>query len=105
MADAPLQGHAHSMKQNRSFAVSIFIVILGVGAALGYARFSVGAKVEAAAIGVVAFLIALIISSTIQAADQWGRAVILRLGHFHALRGPGLFFIIPVIDATAVESM
>jgi regulator of protease activity HflC (stomatin/prohibitin superfamily) len=25
--------------------------------------------------------------------------VILRLGHFHALKGPGLFFIIPVIDA------
>ena len=25
--------------------------------------------------------------------------MILRLGHFHALKGPGLFFIIPVIDA------
>jgi regulator of protease activity HflC (stomatin/prohibitin superfamily) len=32
-------------------------------------------------------------------ADQWDRAVILRLGKFHALKGPGLFFIIPVIDA------
>jgi len=32
-------------------------------------------------------------------ADQWDRAVILRLGQFHALKGPGLFFIIPVIDA------
>ena len=31
--------------------------------------------------------------------DQWDRAVILRLGHFHALKGPGLFFIIPVVDA------
>ncbi len=25
----------------------------------------------------------------------------LRLGHFHALKGPGLFFIIPVIDTVA----
>jgi len=25
--------------------------------------------------------------------------VILRLGHFHSLKGPGLFFIIPIIDA------
>jgi regulator of protease activity HflC (stomatin/prohibitin superfamily) len=32
-------------------------------------------------------------------ADQWDRAVILRLGKFRALKGPGLFFIIPVIDA------
>ena len=39
------------------------------------------------------------LSSAIQVADQWDRAVILRLGHFHSLKGPGLFFIIPVIDA------
>ncbi len=31
-------------------------------------------------------------------ADQWEKAVILRLGHFHSLQGPGLFFIIPIID-------
>jgi len=37
-------------------------------------------------------------SSSIQIADQWDKVVILRLGHFHALKGPGLFFIIPVID-------
>ncbi len=29
----------------------------------------------------------------------WDRAVILRLGKFHSLRGPGLFFIVPVVDA------
>jgi regulator of protease activity HflC (stomatin/prohibitin superfamily) len=32
-------------------------------------------------------------------ADQWDRAVILRLGKFHALKGPGLFFMIPVVDS------
>jgi regulator of protease activity HflC (stomatin/prohibitin superfamily) len=31
-------------------------------------------------------------------ADQWDRAVILRLGRFHALKGPGMFFLIPVVD-------
>ena len=40
-----------------------------------------------------------IIAASIQVADQWNRAVILRLGDFHSLKGPGLFFIIPVLDA------
>ena len=44
-------------------------------------------------------ILALVVSSAIQIADQWDRAVVLRLGHFHSLKGPGLFFIIPVIDA------
>ncbi len=44
-------------------------------------------------------MIAIAVSSGIQVADQWDKAVILRLGHFHSLKGPGFFFIIPVIDA------
>jgi regulator of protease activity HflC (stomatin/prohibitin superfamily) len=87
------------MKQNRSFALLIFVVILGVGAALAYARYRVAGNFEAGAIGVGAFILAIVVSSAIQVADQWDRAVILRLGHFHALKGPGLFFIIPVLDA------
>jgi regulator of protease activity HflC (stomatin/prohibitin superfamily) len=87
------------MKQNKSFAALIFMVILGLGAALAYARLRVGAALEAGGIGVVAFVIAALVASAIQVADQWDRAVILRLGHFHSLRGPGLFFIIPVLDA------
>ena len=86
------------MKQNRSFSMLVFIVILGLGAALAYVRFRVGAGAEAIDIGVVAFVLASLVSSAIQVADQWNRAVILRVGKFHALKGPGLFFIIPVVD-------
>jgi len=32
-------------------------------------------------------------------AQQWERAIILRLGKYHSMRGPGLFWIIPFIDA------
>ncbi len=52
-------------------------------------------------IGVIFFLVALIVSSAIKIADQWEKAVVLRLGRFHSLRGPGLFFIIPIIDTVA----
>lgn len=34
-------------------------------------------------------------------ANQWERAVVLRLGKLHAIRGPGVFFVIPFIDEVA----
>src|SRR5579863_2283355 len=87
------------MKQNKSFAVLIFIVIMGIGAALAYTRFKVGDNMGAGGIAFGFFVLALVVASAIQVADQWDRALVLRLGHFHALKGPGLFFIIPVVDA------
>ena len=77
----------------------VCFVILGIGAALAYPSFKAADNIGAVAIGAIAFVIAIAVSSGIQVADQWDKAVILRLGHFHSLKGPGLFFIIPVIDA------
>jgi regulator of protease activity HflC (stomatin/prohibitin superfamily) len=34
----------------------------------------------------------------LKVASQWEKAIVLRLGKFHALRGPGLFWIIPIVD-------
>jgi regulator of protease activity HflC (stomatin/prohibitin superfamily) len=34
-------------------------------------------------------------------AQQWERAVVLRLGRFSGLRGPGLFWIVPFIDTVS----
>jgi regulator of protease activity HflC (stomatin/prohibitin superfamily) len=31
-------------------------------------------------------------------AQQWQKAVVLRLGKLHAIRGPGMFFVIPFVD-------
>jgi hypothetical protein len=58
------------MKQNRSFALLIFVVILGIGAALAYARYRVAGNFEAGVVGVGAFILAIIVSSAIQVADQ-----------------------------------
>ncbi len=86
------------MKTTNYFAVLIFFVILGIGVAFAYASYGVEAKTEGTVIEVISFVIALIVSCSIKVADQWEKAVVLRLGGFHSLRGPGLFFIIPVID-------
>jgi len=41
----------------------------------------------------------------VRVADQWERVAVLRLGRFQGMRGPGMFWIIPVIDSvsTAVD--
>jgi regulator of protease activity HflC (stomatin/prohibitin superfamily) len=31
-------------------------------------------------------------------AQQWERAIVLRLGRFYAMRGPGLFWVVPFVD-------
>jgi regulator of protease activity HflC (stomatin/prohibitin superfamily) len=35
----------------------------------------------------------------LKVASQWEKAVILRLGKFHGLRGPGVFWMIPIVDS------
>jgi regulator of protease activity HflC (stomatin/prohibitin superfamily) len=37
----------------------------------------------------------------IKVADQWEKAVVLRLGRYRGLHGPGLFHIIPIVDAVS----
>jgi regulator of protease activity HflC (stomatin/prohibitin superfamily) len=89
------------MKTKSYFSTLIFFVILAIGIALAHARYDAQSVTGAIWIGVISFLVALIISSAIKIANQWEKAVVLRLGHFHSLRGPGLFFIIPIIDTVA----
>lgn len=39
---------------------------------------------------------------SLRTANEWERAVVLRLGRFAGIRGPGIFFIIPVIETIYV---
>jgi hypothetical protein len=48
---------------------------------------------------VVMTLLGVYILFALKVASQWEKAVVLRLGKFHALRGPGVFWIIPIIDS------
>jgi len=48
---------------------------------------------------IVTALVANICFFGIKIANQWERAVVLRLGRFRGLKGPGPFFIIPIIES------
>ena len=76
------------------FAVCLVMAV--VGALLGDPRYPdglLGAWVTGWTLAGTYFLYAL------KVASQWEKAVVLRLGRFHGLRGPGLFWIIPIVDA------
>jgi regulator of protease activity HflC (stomatin/prohibitin superfamily) len=46
-------------------------------------------------------LLSVFIASSIHIADQWEKAIVLRMGKFTGLKGPGFFLIIPIIDRIA----
>jgi regulator of protease activity HflC (stomatin/prohibitin superfamily) len=47
----------------------------------------------------ILLLAAVYILYGLKIAAQWEKAVVLRLGKFRALRGPGLFWIVPIVDS------
>jgi regulator of protease activity HflC (stomatin/prohibitin superfamily) len=87
------------MKQSSSFSALIFVLIFGLGSTLALLLHRASADV--AAISVLAFsaVLASALSSAIQVADQWNKAVVLRLGKFRSLEGPGLFLIVPIVES------
>lgn len=85
--------------------------IAGLASALAYIVAIIGAVVLEGAhadgliisIWVTGFiLVGIYCLFAIKVAQQWDKAVVLRMGKFHGLRGPGLFWIIPIADTTPV---
>ena len=74
--------------------ISLTLLILFIGAGIGL--YFIG--VISIPFLIALIIISIIISSSIYIADQWEKAVVLRMGKYKGLKGPGLFFIIPIID-------
>jgi regulator of protease activity HflC (stomatin/prohibitin superfamily) len=55
-----------------------------------------------AALTIVVVLVAVVIAygliRSVRMIQEWRRAVVLRLGRFHAVKGPGLFLLVPFAD-------
>lgn len=81
----------------------VFLVFFGVGAVVGlllgglvggFGGSTVGAFVGAG----IGFVAGAYVSRIVRIAAQWERAVVLRLGKFHRMGGPGVLFVFPVFD-------
>ncbi len=89
----PIQGHV-SLGQALRFVIWVIpALILGV---LFYMMFQ-GKVFWIPATVISAFLIMIVVSG-IRVAAQWERGVVLRLGKFQDVKGPGILYIIPIID-------
>ena len=77
--------------------IFVLIVLVGFGIAWATSRYPVASAVVA----IATLIVALVVSSSIKVADQWEKVVVLRLGRFRSLEGPGLFFIIPIVESVA----
>ena len=86
------------MRKTSAVPGLIFVVIFGVGLALAYLGYALLAYRGSLWIAVAGFVIAFVALYSIKIADQWERVIVLRLGRFRSLEGPGLFYIIPVIE-------
>jgi len=73
-------------------AIAVVVVLLSVSAGF-YLLQIIGVPVLVALV-----VISLLIGAAIKIADQWEKAVVLRMGRFQGLKGPGIFLIIPIID-------
>jgi len=87
------------MKNDSSVATLLFIVIAVLGTLLAFAVDSEFKTGISQTILIVFFFMAVFVAWSTKVATQWNRAVVLRLGRFQSLRGPGIFFIIPIIDS------
>lgn len=70
-------------------AISLIIIAIG-----GFSAAQVGDP----RIAFIAVFVAALVFVTLRVARQWQQAVVLRIGKFQRLQGPGLFAIIPSVD-------
>jgi regulator of protease activity HflC (stomatin/prohibitin superfamily) len=75
--------------------LAILLFLAGLALALSVAA------TYAYVIAALLVLCALLLPLSLLMAKQWEKAVVLRFGKLHAIRGPGLFMIVPFVDAIA----
>ena len=69
-------------------------ILIGAAAGAVYAWQETGRLLPPAAM----LALGLVLMQAPRVAQQWERAVVLRLGRFVGLRGPGLFWVVPFVD-------
>ena len=93
-----LMSYRESSGHGNGFAVVITMLIwLATFAGFTYLAI-LGNGLLGILVGVLGFLLGLYVIMAFKLANQWEKAVVLRFGKFVGTKGPGMFWIIPVVD-------
>ncbi len=76
----------------------VFVVTFLVTAAVSSLAAMVVAPAWLGAAPVLSFIFAFFVAISLRVANEWERIVILRLGKFSSVKGPGIFLLIPIVD-------
>jgi regulator of protease activity HflC (stomatin/prohibitin superfamily) len=91
MADIGVAGNAPRLN-----VISLAIFIVSVAAAV-----VIGVQTRNAIAPTVIVVLGLALMQSPRVAQQWERGVVLRLGRYVGLRGPGLFWVVPFVDSVS----
>jgi regulator of protease activity HflC (stomatin/prohibitin superfamily) len=87
-------------KMVSGISVILFIAILTVAIVVGVLLAVAGAADWLIAVVIaLGSLIAFYFLFAVKVANQWEKAIVLRFGKFRGLKGPGLFWVIPIVDS------
>ncbi|OPX69077.1 MAG: FtsH protease regulator HflK [Methanoregulaceae archaeon PtaB.Bin056] len=89
------------MKQPNPVQAIVFLILFLVGLWAAYSLYTFTGQVLFIGIALVALVIALSLAAALQIANQWEKAVVLRLGKYKGLYGPGVFVITPLVESVA----
>ncbi len=89
------------MKQPNPLQAAVFLILLLLGLWIAYTLYSMTGQSLFLGIGIAALVVALYLAAAIQLANQWEKAVLLRLGKYRGLYGPGVFLITPLVETVA----
>lgn len=95
------QQAALAAKMVNGVSLLVFFIVLAVFAAIAIVLDTLTNTADwvIALILIAGLLISMYFLFAIKIADQWEKAVVLRFGRFQGLKGPGMFWIVPVVDS------
>jgi regulator of protease activity HflC (stomatin/prohibitin superfamily) len=83
-------------------AITLFFIVFLIGMGLAILLDNQNASAGWITFVVILFsLLAFYFLFAVKIASQWEKAIVLRLGKFRHLAGPGMFWIVPVVDSIA----
>ncbi len=99
-ADKTGMGQPGARVNGVALTIASILYLAAFGSAIWMSEIGVNGAVILVTVAVLG-LIGTYFLLALKIASQWEKAVVLRLGKFHGLKGPGLYWIFPIVDTIA----